>query len=142
MKLAKYLIILPLLFGCGPATMLVGPAVTGVVYWVNGEAHKYYNESPNILYRATKHSLNELSIPITKDEPKDNTFYILAGEGNKFSFHITPAEKNLSKVSLRINILGDKDYAELIYKKIDEQLNIIHFDDQGNPTKRKTKNNR
>lgn len=140
MKIFKYIvIILPLIFGCGPATMLIGPAVTGVVYWVNGEAHKYYEETPEVLYRVTKHSLIELNIPITKDEPKDNSYYILAGKDNRFSINISPSEQNLSKVSLRINYLGDKDYAELIYKKIDEQISIIHFDDQGNPTKRKTR---
>ncbi len=126
--------------GCGPGAMLIGPAVTGVIYWMNGEAHKYYEESPQVIYRSTKHALNELNLPITKDEPQDNTFYILAGDKDRFSINIVASEANMSKMSIRINFLGDKDLAELIYKKVDQQLNSIHFDDQGNPTRKSRRN--
>jgi len=137
LKLVKYLLILSLftlISGCGPGIMLIGPAVTGVIYWVNGDAHKYYEENLEVVYRSTKHALNELNLSITKDEPKDNSYYILAGGENRFSIHITKAEKNLTKLSIRINILGDKDMAELIYKKVDNQLDTIIFNPQGNPT--------
>jgi len=31
--------------------------------------------------------------------------------------------------------MGDKPYAELIYKKIDDQLSVINFDEHGRPTR-------
>lgn len=134
MVLGLFSIVVP---GCGPSTFLIGPAVTGVVYWINGEAHKYYEEDSVVVYRATKHALAELGVPITKDQPSGTGFYILAGAENRFSINVTQQENSLSRASIRINYIGDKDFAELIYKKIDEQLSIIHFDPQGNPTKKK-----
>jgi hypothetical protein len=49
---------------------------------------------------------------------------------------IQKADKNITKLNIRINYLGDKEFAELIYKKVDEQIDIIEFDPQGNPTKK------
>ncbi|RDJ35616.1 MAG: DUF3568 family protein [Crenarchaeota archaeon] len=124
--------------GCGPSAFFIGPAVSGVIYWVNGEAHKYYEEDAEVVYRASKHALHELNIPITQDYMQDEKFYITAGEDNRFSLKIVREEQNnLSRLSIRINYIGDKDFAELIYKEVDDQLNIIYFDDQGDPTKRK-----
>lgn len=122
--------------GCGPSSFLIGPAVTGVVYWMNGEAHKYYEEDTEVIHRATRHALTELGVAITQNEPKGNGFYLLAGTENRFAINISKQEGSLSCLSIRINYVGDKDFAELIYKKVDEQLNIIHYDEQGNPTRK------
>jgi len=138
LKLVKNFLILSffvIFFGCGPATMLIGPTVTGVIYWVNGDAHKYYEEDPSVIYRSTKHVLADLNLSISKDEAKNNSYYIVAGEKNTFSIVIEKTDKNMTKLNIRINYLGDKDMAELIYKKIDAQLDTIIFDPSGVPTR-------
>jgi len=134
-RLVKLLAFLPIIFalGCG-AQYFIGPAVTGVIYWVNGEGHKYYEEQPIVVYRAAKHALTELGLPISKDVVSNNTYKIIAGEKDRFSISIHPADKNLTRFDLRINVMGDKDYGELIYKKTDEKLNTMDFDPEGNPT--------
>lgn len=119
--------------GCGDASVLIGPAVSGVTRWYEGEAHRYYDNDVENVYRASKHALNELNLQISKDEIKRNRHHIIAGEKNRFSIKIYEAEKGHTRMNIRINFWGDKDYAELIYKKTQEQLETLYFD-QGKPT--------
>lgn len=129
---------LPFSSGCTVAPLLISPIVTGVIMWKDGEAHKYYNEESHTLYRATKISLKELNHPIAKDEPsKDGSYSILAGEGDKFHIYIRQVKPHITEVRVRVNFMGDKPYAELLYRQIDSNTNTIDFDDQGKPTKRK-----
>lgn len=130
-KIIFFLMFFSFFVGCNPQ-LLIGPAVTGVIYWVNGEAHQYYEQNTEIVYRATKRALNDLNLPITKDVKDRNGHSIIAGSEDRFSIKIQPTE-HFSKLSIRINVLGDKDYAELIYKKVDENISIIEFDPNGNP---------
>jgi hypothetical protein len=133
--LSIFLIFAMAISGCGPE-ILIGPIVTGVIYWVNGEAHKYYESESDIVYRSTKHALRELDQEITRDTEKNGQYKIIAGNENRFSISIEKADKNITRLNIRINYIGDKDFAELIYKKVDEQINIIEFDPQGNPVNR------
>ena len=128
---------LPLVFFAGCEVVpFVSPIVTGVVMWYEGEAHKYYYEEPSTLYRSTKLALKELDHPILKDETQRNgDYYILAGEGDKFKITIRKVKPHIAEVKMRINFMGNKPYAELIYKHIDNNLNTIDFDPQGHPTK-------
>lgn len=133
--LSFFAIIAMSILGCG-AEILISPIVTGVIYWVNGEAHKYYEHEPDTVYRSTKHALRELDQEIKKDVKNNDQYEIIAGNENRFSITIQKADKNITKLNIRINYLGDKEFAELIYKKVDEQIDIIEFDPQGNPTKK------
>ena len=124
-----------LFLGCTVAPMLIGPIVTGVTMWKDGEARRYYNEEPRAIYRATKISLKDLTLPIKKDEAKEKTHHIIAGDGDRFHIYIRQVKPHITEVRLRINIMGDKNYAELLYHQIDINTNTIDFDNQGNPTK-------
>lgn len=127
-----------LMTGCA-ATALISPIVTGFIMWKDGEAHKYYNEEASVIYRATKLSLKELEYPISKDEPNRNGgYYIVAGDKDRFKISIRQVKPHITEVKIRVNFMGDKPYAELIYHQIDTNTNTINFDDQGKPTKRKT----
>ena len=74
--------------GCSVAPFLVGPIITGVVMWKQGEAKKYYNEDLIIIYRATKNSLKELDHQIHSDEKTKDGYFLTAGEKNKFKIPI------------------------------------------------------
>lgn len=129
---------LSIFVGCAEAPMFISPIITGIIMWKDGEAHKYYNEEAHTLYRATKTSLKELDHPILKDESnKDGDYYIVAGDNDKFKIVIRQVKPHITEVKIRINFLGDKPYAELLYSQIDLNTNTIDFDDQGKPTKRK-----
>lgn len=124
--------------GCSAAPFIVSPIVTGVIMWKEGEAHKYYNEEASTLYRATKMALKDLEHPIIKDEPSsDGGYYLVAGNEDRFKITIRKVQPHIAEVKIRINFMGDKPYAELVYRSIDIHNNSIDFDEQGKPTKRK-----
>lgn len=125
--------------GCDP-TMLVSPIVTGVIIWKDGEAHKYYNDDTSVIYRATKSSLKELGYEIIKDEPTKDGYYIVAGKEDRFKITIRKAKNHISEVKIRVNFMGDKPYAELVYRQIDTNTNSIYYDEQGKPTRHMRRN--
>jgi hypothetical protein len=122
------------IFGCSVAPFVVSPIITGVIIWKQAEAHKYYKEELKIIYRATKNSLKELGHSISTDEKTRDGYYILAGSKNEFKIHIRQVKPNISEVAIRINILGDKPYAELLYSTIDANTNTINYNEEGVPT--------
>lgn len=133
MKKLFLLLFFPILVGCTLTSLSViggvtGLALKGYVTWKKNEATKYYFADANILCRAVENSAKDLNLPITKTENKKGVYYINVGEKDKFKIEVTQVEKDISKVWIRINFLGNKPYAELFYKKIDENLNVINFD--------------
>lgn len=132
-KFMLFFVLLFALAGCQVAPF-VGPIVTGVVMWKDGEAHKYYNEESAPMYRHTKSALRELGIPVNRDVPEKNGYYIVAGDRDRFKIHVTQVRPHITKVSIRVNFLGDKPYAELVYKTIDANTDTIEFE-RGRPLK-------
>ena len=122
-------------FGCSVAPFLQGPIVTGIIMWKQGEAKKYYLEEVDIIYRATKHSLEDMNQKITLDDKTKEGYHIVAGDRDKFKIHIQKIKSKITEVKVRINIMGDKPYAELLYTTIDANTNTIYFDEKGKPVK-------
>ena len=130
MKKLFFLLIFALLPGCVGPELILGPIINGIIVWKEGEAHKYYGYDSDVVYRAAKRALNEMNFPIERDDPpKDNHFYLIGGKNNTLKITVLNVDPNVSKLSVRINFMGNKPYAELFYKKVDEQLNIIKFQD-------------
>lgn len=138
----KKLIFLLFLFfyGCSVIPILVSPIITGVTVWNAGEAKRYYNENCTSLCRSVKAALNELNMPIKKDSIYKNSRYLVAGENDKFKILISQANPHITEVKIRVNFLGDKPYAELLFNQIDLNTNTINFDESGKPTKFKQRN--
>ena len=67
---------------------------------------------------------------------------MIAGENDRFKISIKHVEPEISLLKIRVNFMGDKPYAELFYKKVDDNLNGIEFDPQGRPTRRSLFNKR
>lgn len=135
-----WLLFLPVIAGCSLAGIGIvggaaGAAIQGYIMWKQGEATKYYFADEQVLYRAVEKSAKDLELPIKKNELDKEGYHISVGEKDKFKIKIEKAEKNISKVCIRINFMGDKPYAELFYKQIDENLNIIEFEN-GTPKKK------
>ena len=125
--------------GCEVAPFLVAPIITGVVYWKNGEAKKYYNESAKVLHRSSLNALDVLEIPIIRDVKDDSGNYsIVAGNEEEFKININQIKNNISEITIRVNFMGNKEYSELIFEKIDTFTNTVDYDDFGKPTKTKT----
>jgi hypothetical protein len=139
----KIFTIISLLFlcfftGC-ELSSFIGPgisgAINGYVSWKNGEAHKYYNLNKDIIYRSTKRACGKLGYAIIKEESSKTNYKIIAGKNDRFKITIKSVESNITELSVRVNTMGDIPYTELLYKEIDKELNIIHFNDKGHPVK-------
>lgn len=125
-----FMIILPFLLflaGC-EAALLIGPAIQAYVVWKNGEGFKYYNYDYNTVFRATEKALHDLDYKITKEEATKKGQYIVASSAHDFKINIEKVESNVTIVRMRINFMGDKPYAEMIYQVIDQNLGIIEYE--------------
>lgn len=124
--------------GCAAAPFIISPIVTGVIVWKEGEARKYYNEPINTIYRSTKKSLRDLDFNLLDEKIMENgNFYLEAGDKNKFKITIREVKPKITEIKIRVDFMGDKPYAELLYEQIDLNTNTIEFDSQGKPVKRK-----
>lgn len=125
----KLLLILALslgmLTGCGIDP--IGPIIQLGVFWMNREANKYYNTPQDDLYKATRNALNELEFPVEEVENDGEIIVIHADANDRFRIKLNPVRHNVTKVSILVNTLGDKPYAEMIYRHIDSQKGVIQF---------------
>jgi len=138
MKFFTILALLLPIIGCAAAIPIAGGFAAGAynfyLQWKEGEAKKCYPFSDDIVYRAVKRSVKEMGFNISKDEiDKKGVRSLVAGDKDKLKIKIEPLKKNVARLKVRINCMGDKPYAELLYKKVDEGLNFIKFDAQGKP---------
>ena len=131
-KLNIYLLFL-CFTGCGAISpfAVVSPIITGVLHWINGEAHQYYEYDTKIIQRSITSVVYDLELDQHNIKEKDGAYHIHAGKNNRFCINIKPIEPDISRLSMRINFFGDKDYAEMVYKKVTEEINTIRYDENG-----------
>ena len=130
----KTILILMLLFpivGCTALSVfgpLVSVGVQAYVMWKDGEATAYYACDSNTAYSAVKRVLSDSHYTIERDKPDaKGSYVIIAKSHNKFKITIQKTEDYVTAIKIRIDIMGDKPYAEMIYKKLENQLNVIDF---------------
>jgi hypothetical protein len=135
-KIILFIVLFLFLGGCGPISpfFIVSPIIQGVITWQEGEARKYYGYNSTIISRAVKRAAESMDMEITQeDPPEEGNYYFVAGNNDRFKISVQKIEDNITLLSIRVNFMGDKPYAELFYKKVDEQLGIIEFDEDGQP---------
>ena len=127
---------LPLMSGCLTATAvtalgvastvvpMISAGVGGVALWKNGEGTKYYDYEQKTVYNSAKHAFQRLNLPITQDNGKE----LKAGTKDRFYVKVVKCQGNITRVSIRVNFMGDKEYAKLIFKCMDDQLPVVKFD--------------
>jgi hypothetical protein len=112
--------------GCS-ALNPISPIVSLGIMWYQGEAHKYYATEQESIYEATKKVLEEFKLPIVEEERDEDVIRIKAGDDDRFKIKITAVRDNVTKLSIRINIMGDHAYAEMIFRHVDDQPGIQQF---------------
>lgn len=128
--LLALLLVTALLSGCAvipllPFVPVMGSVYEGYVVWKSGKATKYYALDLDTTYRAVMQASDQLKIEATllKSAPKEG--YSLEIKGNApMHIDILPLEKNVSvtAVVIRTPIFGDKQYVQLFYKLVDDNL--------------------
>lgn len=111
--------------GCGLNP--IAPIIQLGLRWHDGEAQKYYATEQTKIYEATKATLAEFKFPILEEKIKDNIIYLKAGDDDRFRIKITEVRENVTKLSIRINVMGDKAYAEMIYRHVDKYPDVEQF---------------
>lgn len=105
----------------------IGPIIQLGVMWVEGEAHKYYNTDQETIHQATLAALQELDLVVNKEEEKDDMIYINAGDKDRFKIKIYAVREKTTKLSVRVDLMGDKPYAEMLYRHVDKQKDVEQF---------------
>ena len=105
----------------------MGSAYDGYVVWKSGKAIKYYPFDLDMTYRAVMQASDQLKIEATliKSAPKEG--YFLRTKGTvpvPMHIDILPLEKSVAvtTVVIRISMIGDKQYVELFYRLVDDNL--------------------
>ena len=133
----KIIVILMLLFpmitGCSSIiTLITNPLIDSGVQayltWKDGEATAYYACDSNTAYNAIKAVLFDLHYTIESDKPDaKGSYVIMAKSHNTFKITIHKTEDYVTAIKIRVDTMGDKPYAEMIYKKLERQLDVIDF---------------
>jgi hypothetical protein len=119
-----------LLSGCAvvpflPFLPVMGSVYDGYVVWKSGKATKYYAFDLDTTYQAVVRASDQLKIKSTliKSAPKEG-YSLEIKENVPMHIDILPLEKNVSvtTVVINISIFGDKQYVELFYKLVDDNL--------------------
>jgi hypothetical protein len=95
--------------------------------WMEREAHKYYNTDLEKMDKSLRLVLEELEMPIEKEYMSGERMVFKCDANDRFTITLNPVRHNVTKVSIVINIMGDKPYAEMIYRHIDAQDGVIQF---------------
>jgi hypothetical protein len=116
----------------------IGPIIQIGMYWVEGEAHKYYNTDQATITTAVKTVLDDLQFTILEEEAIDDYYWIKATDGSKvsingemveshFKIKIREVKHNITKLSIRVNTFGNRPYVEMIYRHVDKHPKVIQF---------------
>jgi hypothetical protein len=96
-----------------------------VIYWKEGEARKYYTGDVEYTYNRFKMVCADMDQTITK-ESKDIKGYVLytKSKNNKFKIHVYQADPKIVCVKVRVNTMGDVEYVNLMYQKLDVYMKV------------------
>jgi hypothetical protein len=105
----------------------IGPIISIGVFWMNREAHKYYNTPMSTMETSVRTVLKDLKMEIKDDYKDGEILHLKVAEDSKFHITVNPVRQNVTKVSILVDTLGNKPYAEMIYRHIDTQPNVEQF---------------
>ncbi len=112
------------LAGCG---FLAGAAVAGAgVVYVKGEAHKRYPREVAEVFDAAISTLEDLGVMIGQSLEGDELATIkgrTAG-GQRLVMRIEREDRGITKVKLRVGLVGDRQYSQLILSRMDRNLGL------------------
>jgi hypothetical protein len=123
-----------LLSGCGICAFIpviggsevipvAGGSYQGYSVWKGRESSKYYTCDVKTVCQAVKQSCKQLKLKTVIQDPFSENGCSLETKGNyPMEINVSNVEKNLTKVVITINLFGDKQYAQLLYRTIDDNI--------------------
>jgi len=111
----------------GGCWFLGGAALGGAAaVYVKGEASKLYPERAAQVYEAALEALKEVDVVVTEKLHGEEVSTIrgrTAG-GKELTMRIEPAGSGVTRVKLRIGLMGDRDYSALILNRMERALGL------------------
>ncbi len=127
-QLMTIFLLLATFVGCPGIFPLVGTAIDLYVKWKEGEAHAYFATDRETARAAVKRALDNLDHRIIQESRTGTDDYsISAGNNDRFNIKVVRVEPYITRVSIRVNFMGDRPYAELIYKELISELDAIEY---------------
>lgn len=123
-----------LLSGCAAAPLIpvvgeaqvipvIGVSYQGYVVWKGRESSKYYSNDSKTICQAVEQSCDQLKLETVIQTPASEKGCSLETKGKyPMEINVSYIEENLTKVIVRIELFGDKEYAELLYRTIDANI--------------------
>jgi len=118
-----------LLSGCAVVGLIpfigssVGGSYQGYSVWKGRESSKYYTYDIKTICQAVNQSCEQLKLETVIQNPVSEDECSLETKGNyPMEINVSHIEKNLTKVVITIALFGDKQYAELLYRTIDDNV--------------------
>jgi hypothetical protein len=130
----------------------VGIGIQLGIYWKEGQANKYYPNDVQSVAVALRASLKQLDIQVTSDEQQNGDVHIKAGVivtlaqgptglgskppagrvnvADRFTIHVYRVNAKVSRLAIRVNVFGDKPFAELIYRTMDRHPAVRQFESE------------
>ncbi len=111
----------------GGCAFLAGAAVAGAgVVYVRGEAHKRYPREVPEVFDAAISTLEDAGVIIGERLEGDQLASIkgrTAG-GEELTMRINQESRGVTKVRLRVGLLGNRDYSQLVFSGMDRGLGL------------------
>ncbi len=110
--------------GCSilPFIPVVGTVYDGYIGWKGHQATKYYAEDVGTIHRAVMRSSQQLHLKIVRNSTDANRHFLELKCKEPLQIEILPFEKKVTKVMIKINLGGDKQFADFFYHRIDANL--------------------
>jgi len=116
-----------LVVGCNQISplSLLPLGVNTVIFWKDGEGKKYYNNDLSVINVYLEKAITELHHTIdTPESDGSTTKFTSHSENHKFKWETSQYDPEVVCVKCRIDFWGDKQYVELIFKKLDEYMEV------------------
>jgi hypothetical protein len=115
----------PLIPAVGEAQVIpvIGASYQGYVVWKGRESSRYYTYDIKTVCQAIKQSCDQLKLEAVIQNPASENGCSLETKGKyPMEINASHSEENLTKVVITIELFGDKQYAELLYRTIDDNI--------------------
>jgi len=111
--------------GCAAAPILpvLGASYQGYTVWKGRESTRYYASNLETTYEAVTQSCEQLKLDTVIQNPASKNEHFLETKGNHpMRINVLFVEINLTKIVITIDLFGDKQYVELFYKTVDNNI--------------------
>ena len=109
--------------GSSQVIPVTGASYEGYVVCKGHESSRYYTYDIKTVCQAVKQSCEKLELETVIQDPVSENGCSLETKGNRpMEINVSHVEKKLTKVVITIALFGDKQYAELLYRTIDNNV--------------------